>query len=270
MRPTPEASPAEATASRRARPAADEKRERQHARDRVEREVRRGRRLVDRALAYAGRVADGRSVGQIARRTGKSKAHVSVLARLGAILGTMPEPELVVLRSPKVARRLTWRWVRERIRDGVEPRDVQLALRALIVEAPRPRRRRGADGVAQEDPSAFGWTWDEARAARDPAAYLAEYREHLAQLHYAVDARFRTLLNRRALASTAARAMASTSLRMLNTAVRQGGAGAGLAEQDRRALAELDELRRVMRAVVQMGGGESGDRAGVADPERRP
>lgn len=225
--------------------------------------------VLDRAAEYA-RLADaGLTVTAIARRRRKSKAHVSILLRLGRLLAGLPEDERAALRSPRV----TWRLVQGIVRADVDAASVRRQLRAAVggfSTHTRDRRRRadrgaGAGGDAGASVAASGaagargittapgvaWGWDAAWFARDPAGYAAAHHAHLRYLHEAVA--------RRAEAAVRARQTAATGV--VRSAV-SGAAGTSATSVD--AGQGLRLLQRRLARLARPAPGAAAATAGTA------
>ena len=201
---------------------------------------------MDRALEYAALAADGMRAAEIARRRRRSKAHVSILLRLGHVLqGCTPE-ELAVVRAPQVTWKLAQRIVRADVPDAAIRERLRLAVggfSSYTVDRRRNRKGRpGAAGALRQPAGTYQWQWDAAWAARDPLGYVEAYRAFLGRMHRDVSARLRTGVMAAGGSPTSAGApLAGQSLRQLTAAVGQRGA-----PQPRRAVpAEREALLRL-------------------------
>ena len=208
----------------------------------------RQRHVVDLALEYAALAADGMRAAEIARRRRRSKAHVSILLRLGQALTGFSAEEVAALRT----ERITWKLAQRLVRADVPPELLRQRLRLALggfssytVDRRRLRRgRRAATDSPPYSPDAFVWHWDAAWAARDPVGYVEAYRGFLARMHRGVSTRLRTAASP---APVGAPALAGQSLRRLTqtltpprAAVGDGPPGARQAA--RQALVLLAEL----------------------------
>ena len=153
----------------------------------------RRRHVVDRALDYAALEASGLRAADIARRRRRSKAHVSILLRLGRCLRACTAEELAALRSPRITWKLAQRLVRTSTADDLLRHRLRQALGGfsrLTVDQRRHRRgRRAAVDPLSVPAGTHVWQCDAAWAARDPVGYVEAYRAFLARLHRDVAAR---------------------------------------------------------------------------------
>jgi hypothetical protein len=216
--------------------------------------------VLDRAAIYVALADQGLTAAQIARRRRKSKAHVSILLRLGRALRDLPDDERAALRHPRV----TWRLVQGLVRADVDPASLRRQLRAALGgfsthNVDRRRRRPGGAAAAAQVAAGVAWGWDEAWFARDPVGYAEAHLAHLRHLHRIVEERAR----RAAAVRLGAAVDGGQSLRGLQRRLaqlaaatpdadatgRDAGRGAGR-DADRRALAALGAVGRALGAVA--------------------
>lgn len=147
----------------------------------------RGRHVVDRALDYAALEATGLRAADIARRRRRSKAHVSILLRLGRALRGCTAEEVAAFRSPRITWKLAQQLVRTSTADDVLRHRLRQALGGFSrLNVDRRRQRTGR--MSPVDPlrvqsGTYVWQWDPAWAERDPAGYVDAYHAFLARMH---------------------------------------------------------------------------------------
>ena len=180
----------------------------------------RRRHVIDLALEYAALAAGGMRAAEIARRRRRSKAHVSILLRLGQVLGGFSAEEVAALRT----ERITWKLVQRLVRADVPPellrQRLQLALggfSSYTVDRRRHRRgRRASTDSLSRSPDAFVWHWDTAWATRYPLGYVEACRTFPARMHRGVTAKLR---NRESPGLASPTVLAGQPLRQLTQAL---------------------------------------------------
>jgi hypothetical protein len=222
---------------------------------------RRARHVVDRALDYAALEASGLRASQIAARRRRSKAHVSILLRLGqALQGCAPE-ELAALRSERITWKLAQRIVRADVPAAVIRERLRLALGGFSgYTVDRRRHRKGRESVAgsgtggraidplRVPPGTFVWQWDPTWAARDPVGYVEAYRSFLARLQRGMTSRLRGAAATRTSGSAP---LAGQSLRQLAASVARQSPDplAAATPEEHQALALLAEVDTLLRGA---------------------
>jgi hypothetical protein len=199
---------------------------------------------------------------EIARRRRKSRAHVSILLRLGQALGSCTPEELAVLRSPRVTWKLVQGLVRADLPEAVLRERLRLAIggfSSYTLDRRRHRkgRRTGADPL-DAPAGTFVWQWDPVWAGRDPVGYVEAYRAFLARMHRDVTARLRVRIGGTRAGATP---LVGQSLRQLSMAFTRPGSASQTrppSTEERDALTRLAELDGTLipRRVVEGSGDE--------------